>query len=164
MGDFYMPDERVVFEPSPRRVRTYLNGHPVADSKAMQLLREPGSTPRYYFPREDVRMALLEESDHRERSPLKGEGRFWHVAVAGQRAENAAFTFHDGPKGAPQLDGHIAFVWDKMDTWFEEDEEVFVHARDPYKRVDVVESSRHIKVVVDGEAVAETQRRLYSSI
>ena len=158
MGDLYMPDERVVLEPSQRRVRTYLNGHPVADSKAMLLLREPGRIPLYYFPGEDVRMELLEPSDHQERSPFKGEGVFWHVAASGQRAENAAFTFRDPPKEVPRLDRHIAFVWEKMDAWFEEDEEVFVHARDPYKRIDVVESSRHIKVMIDGEAVAETRR------
>jgi uncharacterized protein (DUF427 family) len=43
-----------------------------------------------------------------------------------------------------------------MDAWFEEDEEVFVHPRDPYHRVDVLESSRHVRVSVDGEVVAET--------
>ena len=95
MGDIYMPDERVVLEPSHRRVRTYLNGQAVAESKAMLLLREPGNIPVYYFPREDVRMELLEPGDHQERSSFKGEGTFWHVVVAGQRAENAAFTFHD---------------------------------------------------------------------
>ncbi len=45
-----------------------------------------------------------------------------------------------------------------MDAWYEEEEEVFVHPRDPYHRVDTVSSSRHIQVVVDGEIVAETRR------
>jgi uncharacterized protein (DUF427 family) len=45
-----------------------------------------------------------------------------------------------------------------MDAWYEEDEEVFVHARDPHKRVDVLESSRHVVVRVGGEVVAETKR------
>lgn len=158
MGDIYMPDERVVLEPSHRRVRTYLNGQAVADSKAMLLLREPGRIPVYYFPREDVRMKWLETGDHQVHSAFKGEGTSWHVVVAGQRAENAAFTFHDPPGGGPRLDGHIGFIWERMDAWFEEDEEVFVHARDPYKRIDVMESSRHIKIIIDGETVAETRR------
>ena len=105
-----------------------------------------------------MRFEYFEKSDHHERSPIKGEGTFWHVAVAGERVENAAFTFREGPDDGPKLDGHIAFDWGKMDAWFEEDEEVFVHARDPYKRIDVMESSRHIKVVINGEAVAETRR------
>lgn len=45
-----------------------------------------------------------------------------------------------------------------MDAWYEEDEQVFVHARDPYHRVDVRNSSRHVRVIVEGELVAETRR------
>ncbi len=45
-----------------------------------------------------------------------------------------------------------------MDAWYEEEEEVFVHARDPYKRVDVLPSSRHLRVEIAGETVAETRR------
>jgi uncharacterized protein (DUF427 family) len=45
-----------------------------------------------------------------------------------------------------------------MDSWLEEDEEVFVHARDPYHRIDVLDSSRPIRVMVAGETVAETTR------
>ena len=46
----------------------------------------------------------------------------------------------------------------KMDEWYEEDEQVFVHPKDPYHRVDVLESSRHVRVKMGGEVVAETQR------
>jgi uncharacterized protein (DUF427 family) len=46
----------------------------------------------------------------------------------------------------------------KIDHWYEEDEEVFVHPRDPYHRVDVLESSRHVRISVNGEVVAETDR------
>ncbi len=45
-----------------------------------------------------------------------------------------------------------------MDAWYEEEEEIFVHPRDPYKRVDVMQSSRHVRVVMAGETVAETRR------
>ncbi len=55
------------------------------------------------------------------------------------------------------LRDHVTFEWAKMDAWFEEDDEVYVHARDPYKRVDVLHSSRHVKVVVAGEVVADTR-------
>jgi uncharacterized protein (DUF427 family) len=43
-----------------------------------------------------------------------------------------------------------------MDAWFEEDEEVFTHARDPYTRVDILASSRHVRVEVGGLTIAET--------
>ncbi len=51
---------------------------------------------------------------------------------------------------------YVAFYWDRVDGWFEEDEQVFGHAKDPYKRVDCLQSSRHVRVVVNGETIAET--------
>jgi len=45
-----------------------------------------------------------------------------------------------------------------MDKWMEEDEELFKHARDPFKRVDALPSKRQVRVVIDGHTVAETQR------
>jgi uncharacterized protein (DUF427 family) len=45
-----------------------------------------------------------------------------------------------------------------MDAWFEEDEQVYVHARDPYTRIDILRSSRHVRVVVEGVTVADTRK------
>ncbi len=153
-----MPDPRTEFEPSPRRVRVYFNGQIIADSKKMMLLRETNTLPRYYFPKKDVNTDYLQASNHTDHSDLKGEGNFWHVKVHDKIANDAAFTFRNPPSNGPQLEDYISFEWNKMDSWFEEDEEVFVYARDPYKRVDVLRSSRHIKVVVDGTTIAETKR------
>ncbi len=52
----------------------------------------------------------------------------------------------------------MAFYWNKVDAWYEEDEEVFVHARDPFTRIDCLKSSRNIKVWVSNTLVAETDR------
>jgi len=57
-----------------------------------------------------------------------------------------------------EVPDHVAFAWGAMDAWFEEDEEVFVHARDPYKRIDALRSSRHVRVEVDGVVLAESDR------
>jgi len=54
--------------------------------------------------------------------------------------------------------GYISFDWHAMDAWFEEDEEVYVHARDPYTRIDVLQSSRTIRVEVDGVVIAESSK------
>ncbi len=154
-----MPDHRAEFEPSPRRVRVYFNKQLTADSKKMMLLRESDRLPLYYFPKKDVRIEdCLQPSDHTTHSDLKGDGIFWHVQVGDKIADNAAFTFRNPPGNGPKLEEYVAFQWDKMDAWFEEDDEVFIYARDPYKRVDVLHSSRHIKVVVDGTTVADTKR------
>jgi len=146
------------FGPSPRWVRVYFNRQLIADSKKMMLLREANHLPLYYFPQTDVRMDCLHPSDRSVHSDRKGDGVFWHVQVGDRIAKDAAFTFRNPPGNGPKLEDHVAFAWDKMDAWFEEDEEVFVYARDPHKRVDVIPSSRHIKVVVDGITAGETKR------
>ncbi len=58
----------------------------------------------------------------------------------------------------PELAGLVRVAWDAVDDWFEEDEPVYVHARDPYTRVDVLESSRHVVVEVGATRVAESRR------
>jgi len=151
-----MPDHRTEFEASPRRVRVYFNNQLIADSKQMMLLRESNHLPLYYFPKKDVQMDFLIASEQSTHSDHKGEGVFWDVKVFDEIAKNAAFTFCNPPDNGPKLENYIAFKWDSMDSWFEEDEEVFVYARDPHKRIDVLQSSRHIKVLLDGTVVAET--------
>jgi uncharacterized protein (DUF427 family) len=129
------------FERSPRRVRVRLGGGFVADSKRVMLLLEPLKLGIYYFPLEDVRTDFL----------TRVAERVWTVQVGDRVAERAAWERVEYP-------GYVAFKWDSMDAWFEEDDEVWVHPRDPYHRVDVVSSSRHVQVVVDGVTVADTHR------
>lgn len=156
--DAYMPDHGSEAELSPRWVRVKFGGETIADSKRVLLLRESRRLPVYYFPKEDVRMALLESSGHSTPSHTKGRASYWTIKVGDQVAENAAWSHFDPPPERADVKGYVAFVWKKMDHWFEEEEEVFVHARDPYKRVDVIPSSRHVKVVIDGETVADSKR------
>src|ERR687889_2268832 len=146
------------FEDSPRRVRVVFGGETIADSKRVRLMHEAGLLPVYYFPIEDVRMGLLEESAHTTHCPFKGDASYWSVRVGERVAENAVWGYPEPIDSCPPIAGYLAFYWRKMDHWYEEDEEVFVHPRDPYHRVDVLESSRHVKVSVNGEVVAETQR------
>ena len=69
---------------------------------------------------------------------------------------DAAWEYPDSP--IDELRGHLRFEWGAMDAWFEEDEEVFVHPRDPYSRVDILTSSRHVEVDVGGVRLADTHR------
>ncbi len=146
------------FEDSPRWVRVMFNGVTVADSKRIKLLHESGHLPVYYFPEEDVRMDLLQVSDHATRCPFKGEASYWSVRMGDKVAENAVWSYPEPVESCPPISGFMAFYWQMMDHWYEEDEEVFVHPRDPYHRVDILQSSRHVKVRVNGELVAETER------
>jgi uncharacterized protein (DUF427 family) len=157
-ADVYIPDHRTELEPSPRWVRVRFGGQVVASSRRVLLLRETGRLPVYYFPQADVRMDCLIPSGRTDSCPRKGEAVYWHVRVGDRTAVDAAWCHPNPPADGPALAGHIAFDWPKMDAWLEEDDEVFVHARDPYKRVDVLHSSRHVTVVVAGETVADTRR------
>jgi uncharacterized protein (DUF427 family) len=153
------PPEHVLHvEPSARRVRVLLGGETVADSERVQLLQPPGQTALYLFPREDVRSDLLQPSDRSATAPALGAATFWTVRAGGATAEDAAYSYERPPESAAMVEGLIAFVWDAMDAWFEEDEEVFVHPRDPYHRIDVLRSSRHVVVRWGDVVVAESIR------
>ncbi len=151
-------DHWIHIEESPRRVRAIFAGETVVDSKRVLLLREAKRIPVYYFPKEDVRADLMEATGQSARHPHKGDASFWMVKVGDQSAENAVWSYSDPSPECAAIRGYLAFEWDKMDAWYEEDEEVFVHARDPYKRADVLQGSRHVRVVVAGETVADTRR------
>ena len=140
-------------EPSPRWVRVKFGGEFIADSKRVLLVWDNHHIPAYFFPRDDVRMEWLEPASRRQ-----GERTTYHVRVNGRTAENGAYSYTDPGPAREDLRDLITFRWSKMDAWYEEEEEVFVHARDPYTRVDVLPSSRHVRIEVDGVTVAETHR------
>jgi uncharacterized protein (DUF427 family) len=148
----------IYFEDFPRRMRASFGGETVVDSRHAKLLHEHGHLPILYFPQTEIRMELLEATDHSTRCPYKGEASYWSVRVGDRVSENAAWSYPDPIEGAPPLSGHLAFYWDKMDEWLEEDEPAIIHMRDPYHRVDVLDTSRHVEVSVGGEVVAETRR------
>jgi uncharacterized protein (DUF427 family) len=62
------------------------------------------------------------------------------------------------PEGAPGLEGYVAIPWDALDAWFEEDEQLIAHAVDPYHRVDVRRSSRHVVISSGGVTLADSSR------
>jgi uncharacterized protein (DUF427 family) len=150
---------RTQIETSARRVRVRFGGQTIADSRQVKLVfAGPRRVPAYYFPLADVRREFLKESPRSVDHPGLGQGRYWSVEVGEQRAPDSAWGFPQPLPEAAELKDHVTFRWSDMEAWFEEDEEVFVHARDPYTRVDVLHSSRHVKVVIDGVTVAESRR------
>src|SRR4029079_10580841 len=143
-------------EPTARWVRAVVDGVAVADSK--QVLTVTVGMPVYYFPRGDVRADLLEASGRRESHSILGERSFYDLRVGDRLIEDAAWRFDAPTPGAPELGEHLAFYWARLDHWYEEDDEVFVHPRDIHHRVDVLNSSRHVRVVAGDEAVADSHR------
>jgi uncharacterized protein (DUF427 family) len=148
----------IYFEDFPRRMRASLAGETVVDSRHAKLLHEHRHLPVLYFPESEVRTDLLERSERSTHCPWKGDATYWSVRVGDRVAEHAAWSYPDPLEGAPPLAGHFAFHWERLDEWLEEDEPIHVHVRDPYHRVDVLDSSRHIRVSLDGELLADTRR------
>ena len=152
------PDYKITFEPSPRRVRVIFNGETIADSTNARLLFETRHLPVYYFPRSDVRLDLMTPTDHHTFCPYKGTASYWTIKVGDKASENAVWGYPDPFEEVAEIGDFVAFYWDRVDHWYEEDEEIFVHPRDPYKRVDVIQSSRPVQVILGGEVLAETRR------
>lgn len=146
--------------PSPRWVRVRFGGEVVADSRHVMLLRQytREGLPTYCFPQSDVRMDLLEAATSGPEVAAPPGRELRTVRVGDRLAENAAWIYVDPPLELTALAGHVSFAWSRMDGWYEEEEEIFVHARDPHARVDVLPSSRHVRIEIAGQAVAESRR------
>ncbi|MFF3227808.1 DUF427 domain-containing protein [Nocardia suismassiliense] len=144
---------RVKTETSQKRVRVFLGGHLVADTARPVLVWEGPHYPTYYLPVADLH-AKLEPTGKSHHSPSRGDATEYDVVVDGTTATAAALRYHDSP--LPELNELVRLEWNKMDDWFEEDEPVYVHPRDPYSRVDILASSRHVRVEIDGVTVADS--------
>jgi uncharacterized protein (DUF427 family) len=145
---------RIRIEPGAKRIRAYLGGELVVDTTRPMLVWEVPYYPAYYFPVADVRTELLQADGGVAHSPSRGDGRSFAVRAGGKEAPGAALRYEDSP--IEELRDLVRLEWDAIDAWFEEDEEVFTHPRDPYTRVDILASSRPVRVEVDGVTVAES--------
>jgi uncharacterized protein (DUF427 family) len=146
---------RIRVETSPKRVRAQVAGRTVFDTTAARLVWERPYYPTYYVPRADVTAQLRETGETTVRDGL-GKGRVLDLHMDGRAVAGAAVAYDDGT--VPELRDLVRPRWSSMDEWLEEDEPVYVHPRDPYKRVDILSGSRHVRVVVDGVTVAESRR------
>lgn len=147
---------RVRVEDGQKRIRAQIGGVTIADSAAVKMVWEIPYFPTYYFPQDSVRMDLLSDSGETKRSPARGTASLFDVTVGDRTVDQAARIWNEAK--IEDVIGYVSFDWKAMDTWFEEDEEVYVHARDPYTRIDILQSSRNIRVEVDGAVVADSDR------
>jgi len=122
------PFDDLTYYPISRWIRGTRGADTIVDSRRAVLVWEPGKkVPIYAFPREEVAL------------------------VSGPADASRARRLAD-----PDLDGYVTIPWDSLDHWYEEDEEMFVHPRDPFVRVDALKSSRHVRVERDGHLLAES--------
>ena len=147
---------RVRVERGAKRIRAYLGGELVADTTEPLLVWEKPQYPAYYFPVADMRTELLQADGEVVHSPSRGQGHTFTLKAGSKEVAGAALRYEESPFA--ELRDAIRLDWHAMDAWFEEDEQVFTHPRDPYTRVDILPSSRHIRVAVDGVTIAETRK------
>jgi uncharacterized protein (DUF427 family) len=152
------PERLLFFGVFPRRVRARFADHTVLDTRDGRLLHESGLLPVLYVPDADVDSGLLRESDHTTHCPFKGNARYWSVDAGGRTAENAVWAYPEPIATAAWLRGYKAVAWDVMDAWYDEDEEVHGHLRDPFHRVDVRAASGRVRILAGDEVVAESSR------
>ena len=140
-------------EPVPRRIRAFLAGEKVLDTTGALYVWEWPHYPQYYIPIADVRRDLLIPEGHSQRS-RRGTSEAHALRVGEVHRRGAARLLTDSL--VTELSGTIRFDWAALDAWFEEDEQVFVHPRNPYVRVDALRSTRPVRVELDGAVLAES--------
>jgi uncharacterized protein (DUF427 family) len=144
---------RVKVEQGHKRVRAYLGTDLVADTIRPLLVWEVPYYPAYYIPAGDVRAKLV-PTGATEHSPSRGDAELLDVVTEGATAAGAARRYPGSP--IPELRDAVRLDWNAMDEWLEEDEPVYTHPRNPYSRVDILASSRHLRVELDGVVLAES--------
>ncbi len=141
-------------ERGAKRIRAFLGGELVADTISPLMVWEAPYYPTYYFPEADVLGELVDEGAPPAHSPSRGEGQTLSIRAGGQLAQAAVTRYESSP--IPELARTVRIAWAAMDSWFEEDEEVYTHARDPYTRIDILASSRHVRILLDGIVLADS--------
>lgn len=148
-----LPDQVLYLEPSPKRVRARLGDEFILDTRRAHLLHETGREPVWYVPEDAVRPDLLRANGRRRDDGQRGLALL-HDLRSGSRAVTDAAWSYEHPS---MLAGLLALDWDVPDAWYEEDEEVLTHPRDPYHRIDVHPVGGEVRIHVNGEEVARSR-------
>jgi uncharacterized protein (DUF427 family) len=158
--DAASPKHTIYIEAVPQRIRAVLNGETVIDTRRAKVLYESNIMGQWYVPAEDVRADLLTPTGTSTHCPFKGDASYWTLTVGDRSLPDVMWGYEDPLPGSAAVKGMRAVYFDRMDAWYEEEERVFAHPRDPYHRVDARRSTDHVTVRIGGEVVAETTRPL----
>jgi uncharacterized protein (DUF427 family) len=109
------PDYRVDLEPNPTRVTVRVGGQTIADSTRTLRVRETNHAPVLYFPREDVRMDLLEPTSHESFCPFKGEASYWSLRRGDRVEENLVWSYPEPFEQVAGLKGYVSFYPDRVE-------------------------------------------------
>jgi len=154
------PPHRIYFADFLPRVRAVVAGRTVLDTTRGKLLHETAILPRFYAPLEDFDAEVLSRTDHATHCPFKGDASYWSVNVDGASRDNAVWAYESPIGAAEWLRGYASLYHEKADEWWVEDERAQGHLRDPFHRIDVLPSSRRVRIAVGGETLADTERAM----
>jgi uncharacterized protein (DUF427 family) len=110
------PHHRIRCLPSRRHVVVSVGGEVVADTHRPVLLVETGLPPRWYLPRDDVRMDLLTRSETRTTCAYKGHASYWSTTAGGTDLEDIAWSYEDPRHDADEVRDLLCFYAEHTDT------------------------------------------------
>jgi uncharacterized protein (DUF427 family) len=157
---------RLRHQPTEKRIRATVGDATVADTRRALLVWEPRRiVPSYAVPVEDLGAELVPSSE----APRQSDAPVLHPGIpfSAHSTEGEPLDLRSGEDtrsaaafrpADPDLSDHVVLDFDALDAWFEEDEQIHSHPRDPFHRVDVRRSSLPVRVEVEGVLVAETTR------
>lgn len=169
--------QKLRYEPTVKRIRATLGGQTVVDTTRAMLVWEPRRVvPGYAVPETDIRAEISLRSSARQESGSVGfmlpdlskipvfdpripfdvrttPGEPIELRAAGTNATAAGFRARD-----PGLAGYVILAFADFGSWFEEDDEIISHPHDPYGRIDIRGTSRHVQLTLDGHILADTTR------
>lgn len=158
------------FHPTKKRVRARKNGRTIVDSDRARIVWEPSRVVgQYAVPAADIAAELTEvPAPSAEEHPVRMVDAPVLDPSTGFAVHTCPGTTYDiGDCAAagftpddPDLNGYVLLDWEAFDEWLEEDEPIVGHPRDPRSRIDVLASSRHIRIEVDGVTVADSRHPL----
>jgi uncharacterized protein (DUF427 family) len=140
-------------EPVPRRIRAFLADQMILDTIRALYVWEWPNYPQYYIPLNDVSAEWLLAEGNTQHSS-RGLVDLHGLQVGDVHRPHAAKVLRDS--SVHQLSGTVRFDWAALDAWFEEDEQVFVHPRNPYVRVDALRSTRKVRIELEGTILGES--------
>ena len=140
-------------EPVPRRIRAVLDGRVVIDTTRARYVWEWPYYPQYYLPVGDIDPDVLVDEEHEEHL-RRGTAR--RLGLRADDGVRAGVAHHFVASEIEGIVGTVRVDWAALDSWFEEDEEVFVHPRNPYTRVDALRSDRDVVVEREGLVLARS--------
>lgn len=155
-----LPSRLLYVEPLRRRMKVRFGGRWIADSEDVVLLHEPGRYPVAYFPGDAVEPGVLATEQQRTTHRDLGKTSWFTVTVGDRSANRAAWSHCSLPDHAAVLAERVAFAWRAMDAFYEEDDRIVGHAADPYHRIDIRSTSRHLVVRDGARTIADTRRPL----